>query len=560
MNVLGISAYERDAAAALVVDGRCLAAAQEERFSRKRGDPDFPRRAVHACLDVAGLGPEDLERVVFYERPLRKFERVFVSQLRGFPLSAGSFARTMFAWLGDRLWVKNRLAEYLGLERDKIAFCDHALAQAAAGFASSGLAEAAVCVLDDVGEWSTVWTGRGGPEGLEALSEQRFPHSPGLFASALTQYLGFEPGADEHLVEGLARLGEPKHLEQLGSFVRVGDDGTLHVDPQGFRFVFHDRTWFSKHFVERVGPERAPGGELACNGGDRRHADVAASGQALLESHALALAKRLKEKTDADALCLAGALAANAALVSRLRAEGPFARVHASPTPHKSGGAVGAALYASLELGDRPFGERAPSPPPGLPEDLGPALETPTDEHADEDACLADAARRLEAGEAIGWIQGGLPFADDRFGHRVALAYAGRDGAAATLLEAIQRPEPYRQTTLLVPRAQWDRWLATPACDGVCLATPTDALRERAPSAIGADGRVRARAVDDAPDEPLPKLLDRLGRDCGVPLLLAVPLALRGSPVVRTAQDALDAFRRTRLDALFVGRRAWTAE
>src|SRR5262245_51472654 len=225
MRILGISAFHRDAAAALVVDGEVVAAAQEERFTRLTLDPAFPTRAIRWCLSSTGIAGSSLDHVVFYEKPLRKFERVLARSMQRFPSSALPFSKNAFVWLGDRLWIRNRIAEHLSVPGERVLFVEQARALLANAFYQSRFERAALLLLDDVGEWSSTVLGRGERDQVELVFEVRHPHSLGFLASALTQYLGFAPGEEEHKLEALAALGEPRHATALAALVWGAERG-----------------------------------------------------------------------------------------------------------------------------------------------------------------------------------------------------------------------------------------------------------------------------------------------------------------------------------------------
>jgi len=256
MRIVGLSAFHRDAAAVLLVDGVPVAAEREEWFTRQARDSGFPRRAARACLAAGGLDARAIDRVVFYEKPLLKFERVLWSQLAAFPRSARSFAETMFVWLGDRVWLKNRIASELEIPAQKVSFCEHQRSHAAAAFLPSPFEEAAILCADDFGEWATTSLAVGRGSQIELLAEQHFPHSLGLVASALAQFLGFEPGLDESKLEALAALGSPRFAREFDELVRAGEGGAFEVDMRRFRFLFDGTRLCDESLVELLGAAR----------------------------------------------------------------------------------------------------------------------------------------------------------------------------------------------------------------------------------------------------------------------------------------------------------------
>jgi carbamoyltransferase len=556
MRVLGISAFHRDSAAALVVDGVPVAAAHEERFTRKRRDSAFPRRAARFCLDRAGIDARDLDRVVFYEKPLRKFERLLVMQLQAFPRSSRVFARSMFTWLGDRLWLKSRIAEELAVEAAKVVFVEHQASHAATAFFSSPYPEAAVLTIDDAGEWATATLSRGRDSTLEIVAEIHFPHSLGMFASAFTQFLGFEPGADEDKVEALARFGEPRFEKEIGALAPPIEAGGFEIDRSAFRFAFDHVRLFDGQLAERLGPPRQPGSPLRYMAPDTRDADIAASLQRVLEERSLALARELHVRVGGEALCFAGELACNRAVNARLRRDGPFQKLFVPPEASEAGAALGAALYISCAI-------------EGLPrrfDQLHARLGEPVDRRAEEgaralagsEAASAEVALRASRGEIVGWVRGPLEFAAQSLGQRCILTAAKGADARQRLLGSTQQAESWLPCRIAVPAERAADYFALP--DG-CERTlhfahldvaAKDAARAAAPSAIQPGGAAWVQVVGAASDPALHAALKAIGERTGAPLALLGSLQLRGQPLVRSEADAVEAFKRSSLDALVV--------
>jgi len=295
MRILGVSAFHRDAAAALLVDGRPVAALREAAFSGRLHDGSFPIRAARACLAQAGLEGRDLDRVALDQRPLRELGRIVAAWLAALPRSWRTLGRG--EWLGARPWTRGRIARELELDDPtRVVFTSHPLAHAASAFITSPFEEAAVLVLDDAGERATATLARGTPAGLEVLGQVRFPHSLGLLQSAITQYLGLAPGADEPLVESLAARGTPRFMDELARLVRPGRAGSFTLDESYLRFGFDGERLFSPRLEELLGPARGAGTPLRYVDGHSRDADVAASLQQVLEERALALAEELHRR------------------------------------------------------------------------------------------------------------------------------------------------------------------------------------------------------------------------------------------------------------------------
>lgn len=564
MNILGISALHRDAAAALLRDGAPVAAAEEERFTRRRHDADFPSRAIRFCLQQGGITVGELDRVVFYEKPLRKFERIISTHLRSFPRSAGSFSRTMHSWLGDRLWMKNRIVGELGIDPGRVLFTEQHQAHAASAFYASPFSDAAVLTVTTVGEWATTSLGHGRDRELELLAETHFPHSLGLLCSAVAAFLGFSPGDGQQAVMDLAAYGEPTHAEQLSRLIEIGPDGSFRLDRGVIRYPYDPERGFGPKLRELLGEPRPPGGTLRFVGEDRRHADVAASLQQVVEQTLLALARALHRRVESDNLCVAGTLAENAVANARLLRDGPFERLFVQPAPGNAGAALGAALFVQHQLLRQPrcyvqshvyLGEPVrDDPQPG-------ALEI-----ADEEELIDHAAAALAAGEIVGWVQGRFEWGSSGLGHRAIFADPREETMRARLSRDIKHEEPFRPFAAvalaeraaalfeLPPGSEWPTRFMLLAVrakrPGV----------ELVPATLRIDSTARVQLVHRESEPQLHRLLERFAERTGVPALLCAALNLRGDPLARTETDALDLLHRSHLDALFVGRRVYRAQ
>lgn len=559
MRILGISAFQRRSAAALVVDGEAVAAASEESFTRLALDPAFPVRAIRWSLARAGIVGKDLDGAVFYEKPLRRFERVLARVAENFPRAPRAFVRSAFAWLGDRLWVRNRIAQELDLPAARVFFVDQARAHMAGAFYASSLERAALLFLDDAGEWSTTALGRGDERGIECLAEVRHPHSLGGLASAFTQFLGFLPGEDEHRLEALAATGRPRFARELARLCPERD-GFFELDRACFSLDEGARRLYTAALEELLGPARAPGQPLRWQAPDTRDADLAASVQALLEERTLALARELHRRTRLEGVCVSGLLASNRHLIARLQAEGPFELVSVPPDPGKAGAALGAALHAH-----RVLAQAAPAKPrSALGETIGADGEPGAQAFASATELRAELAGRLLRGELVGWARGPLEFAERSLASRLALALARARDAPARLLAALQHVEPYLACRLALPVERARDFLelgpeSAALLEQARLVVPArEALERAAPGARGTAGRVWPQLVSARSDPELHELLTLIARAGAEPLLFVTDLALRGAPLARTEADALEVFERSRLDALAAGVRLYT--
>jgi carbamoyltransferase len=420
MHVLGLSAFGSDAAAVLLRDGLVVAAAQEERFTRVARDPSFPRRAVRACLREGGIEAQALDWVVFHEKPLRRFERVLASQLRGFPRSGGSFARSMFTWLGDRLWLKNRIASELSVPLERVLFASHHESHAASAFLPSPFEDAAVLVADGAGEWATTTLWRGTGSRLQLLAELRFPHSLALFTSALAQHLGFAPGGGESRLMELAAFGQPRFRAEVDRLLRVGADGSFTLDMDAFRFDYDSGHLAAPALERALGPARVPGAPLRLAAPDSRDADLAASVQAAVHDALLALLAELRRRAPVDDLCLAGEAFLDPTAVGRIARDGPFRRVFVQPAAGDAGAALGAALHVHYAVlgGARAWRQETAALGERLPEEPGPgAVALP-----DDDAVLDMLLARLRRDGLVGWARGRFEWGPRALGQRSLLA------------------------------------------------------------------------------------------------------------------------------------------
>lgn len=556
--VLGVSTGYHDAAAALLVDGRVVAAMQEERFSRIKNDPSLPLAAARACLDEAGLSARDLDRVQFHESPYEKLERVMVSLLRAFPRAARQFPRAVGAQLGDKIWILDRLGEELGVPRARVGFASHHASHAASAFFASPFARAAVLTIDGVGEETTTAIFRGDEGRLTLLDRIAYPHSIGLFYAAMTAWLGFEVNEGEYKVMGLAAHGTPRFRDELARVVRLDDDGSFTLDGSYFAFTTDVDVGFGPRLEALLGPRRAPERpwDLARQD-DRRYADVAASVQAVTEDAVLGLARAARRRTGEDALCLAGGVALNAVANARVLAESGFSRVFVQPAAGDAGAALGAAILAAIDLGD-------PRPAPmtsaalgarvvegdalALAHELGletsPARDLPRE--------LAD---RLERGQIVAVARGRFEWGPRALGQRSILALPRPVSVRERLNRVIKKREPFRP---FAPAVLADRAAAlfegapsdmTPFMTTVCRVRPE--ARDAIEAAVHVDGTARVQTV--APDGELAPLLAELARRGHAPVVLNTSLNGAREPIAASATDAIAFLLAHPVDALVVG-------
>src|SRR5689334_18131822 len=355
VRILGISAFYHDSTAAIIENGKIINAAQEERFTRIKGDASFPHRAIGWCLDDADIAIDDVDHVVFYEQPVIKFERLLTSYLATAPRGLRSFLHALPSWLTNKLWLEREIARELGIRR-RVWFCTHHLSHAASAFFPSPYDEAAILTIDGVGEWSTATWGVGRGNRVQLVEEMRFPNSLGLMYSAFTYYCGFKINSGEYKLMGLAPYGEPRYeSEILDKIVHLNDDGSLVLNQAYFNYV-SGLTMTSERFHQLFGgPPRRPESRIT-----QREMDIAASVQAVVDQAILRMGRHVHQRTGIDQLVLAGGVALNCVATGRLSSEGPFRSLWTQPAAGDAGGAVGAALWFWHQRLNQP--RVAPSP------------------------------------------------------------------------------------------------------------------------------------------------------------------------------------------------------
>ena len=584
--ILGLSAYYHDSAAALVEDGRIVAAAQEERFSRRKHDARFPAQAARYCLDEAGAALADVDHVVFYDKPLVKFERLLETYLAFSPRGFKSFVAAMPVWLKEKLYLKTVLKrEFEALASDggarlpQLLFTQHHEAHAAAAFYPSPFEEAAVLCLDGVGEWATtsVWTGRGGT--LAPHWEIDFPHSLGLLYSAFTYYCGFKVNSGEYKLMGLAPYGEPRYAQRIRErLIDVKPDGTFRLDMRYFDFATGLTMTNARFDALFDGPPRGPEALLT-----QRHMDVARSIQDVTEEIVLKLARTVAAETGMRNLCLGGGVALNCVANGRLLREGPFDDLWIQPAAGDAGSAVGAALAAwHGHLGRA----RTPVRPDAMAGSyLGPAygaaeVRAQLDragavyEERDDAALFAETAEALAAGQVVGWFQGRMEFGPRALGNRSILGDPRNPAMQRTMNLKIKYRESFRPfaPSVLADRAaeyfDLDRaspymLLVAPVRAELRVADPGDARafgiaklnqpRSTLPAITHVDYSARVQTVTAEGNPRYHALLEAFRARTGCAALVNTSFNVRGEPIVRTPEEAYRCFMRTEMDRLVVG-------
>ena len=594
MNILGISCFYHDAAAALIRDGVLVAAAEEERFSRVKHDFGFPRLAIQFCLEHAGLTAKDVDYVVFYEKPFLKFERILLTQLQGFPRTLDTFRRSMTNWLLDKLWVKQTIQTELDVPPEKILFSQHHLSHAASAFFCSPFQEAAVLTVDGVGEWTTTmlshgkatWDGQGRNE-LTPLSEIRFPHSLGLLYSVFTAFVGFEVNEGEYKVMGMAPYGTPRYMDKVWQVIHLDRDGSFWLDMDYFSYHDSATRAYSPKFLKLFGEPRdrkAPfvtheawTRDSATRESDvkasQHYADLASSIQRVTEDVMLALARRAHEVTQSPRLCLAGGVALNSVANGRILRETPFKEVFIQPAAGDSGGALWAALWACHVLLQQPrrfvmehaywgrrYGEDAVAQAVDRAGLSATRLES-------DDRLTRHVAQLLTGGKVVGWFQGAFEWGPRALGNRSILADPRREEMKAVVNHKIKFREPFRPfAPSMLDRSVKDY---IELADGQCtdparfmlmVAPIKPDKRSTIPAVTHVDGTGRLQSVERRVNPLYYQLIEAFEQETGVPVVLNTSFNLKGEPIVNTPDQAISTFLRSEMDALVLGHHVLTKE
>ena len=592
MRILGLSAFYHDSAAALVDGGRIVAAAQEERFTRKKHDSGYPAKAIAACLDQAGLPPAAIDRVAFYDKPFLKFERLLETYVAFAPRGFRSFSMAAPLWIKEKLFQKSLLRRKLqGLAPDvdwnaRLLFAEHHQAHAASAFYPSPFRDAVVLTLDGVGEWATTSVGIGHGNELAIIRELHFPHSLGLLYSAFTFYTGFKVNAGEYKLMGLAPYGEPTYARTiLDHLIDLKADGTFRLNLDYFNYctgLTMTNTRFNALFG---GPARTPEEPLT-----QRHMDLAASAQAVVEEAVLRLTRSLRAETGIPHLCLAGGVALNCVANGKVARDGKFEDIWVQPAAGDAGGALGAALVA----GHRLFGEPrhceganrgatgdamqgAFLGPEFGPDEIRAALDAAGAcyETLTADALINVTAEALATGKAIGWFQGRMEFGPRALGNRSILADARSPAMQKTLNLKVKHRESFRPFAPSVLRADVADWFALDR-DSPYMLLAADVKPERRRTATEAQRALSGIALLHIPRSDIPAvthvdysarvqtvhretnphywaLLEAFKAKTGCPVLVNTSFNVRGEPIVCTPTDAFRCFMGTDLDCLAIG-------
>jgi carbamoyltransferase len=585
--ILGLSAFYHDSAAALVVDGQIVAAAQEERFTRIKHDPGFPGRAIAYCLEEAGLRAEDLDYVAFYDKPFTKFDRLLETYLSYAPAGFRSFSMAMPLWLKDKLHIRRLLRRELGGPRKaRYVFTDHHESHAASAFFPSPYERAAILTLDGVGEWSTTTLGVGEGNRLTLTDQIKFPHSLGLLYSAFTYYCGFKVNSGEYKLMGLAPYGKPVYRDLIfDKLIDLKPDGSFWLDMRYFNYC-QGLTMTNRRFHDLFGgPARAPESML-----EPRHMDLAASIQAVTEEVVMRIARHLHEKTKLPQLVLAGGVALNCVANGKLLHEGPYADIWIQPAAGDAGGALGSALFVWHQLLEKP------RPITGRDQQrgsfLGPKFSNQDVQRTlkmagaeggtrfdDEADLIEHVARLLADGKIVGWFHGRMEFGPRSLGARSILGDPRSHAMQAAMNLKIKYRESFRPFAPCVLQEYAHEWFdMRPGQESPYMLlvapvreehrVPLDAdefarmehdpdlrnrvnvVRSTIPAVTHVDYSARVQTVDEQRNPRFHRLLCAFRDLTGCPVVVNTSFNVRGEPIVCTPEDAYRCFLGTEMDAL----------
>lgn len=587
MNILGLSAYYHDSAACMVVDGEIIAAAQEERFTRKKHDAAFPTHAINYCLSEAGIQPSALDYVVFYDKPFLKFERLFETYLAFAPKGFKSFATSMPIWLKDKLFQKMVITDALKVQfgkeiewSERLLFSEHHLSHSASAFFPSPFEEAAVLTMDGVGEWTTTSLAIGLGNSLSVIKEIHFPHSLGLLYSAFTFYTGFKVNSGEYKVMGLAPYGEPKYAQLIKDhLIDIKEDGSFHLDMSYFDYCT-GLTMTNDRFAALFGGSaRQSEGELT-----QREMDLAASVQAVTEEVVIKLAKGIRKSTGQKNLCMAGGVALNCVANGKLLREKVFDNIWIQPAAGDAGGAIGAALGVYHLMLNQPrtvnFGDSMKG------SYLGPVYAQSDIEQrlkaagavfttVSDDEMINQTAQALADGKAVGWHQGRMEFGPRSLGCRSIIADPRSPSVQKQLNLKVKYRESFRPFAPSVLREDVSEWFNFQSDSPYMLLVADVAKkkqlpmteeqqklfgieklnvpRSEIPAVTHVDYSARIQTVHAETNPKYYALIKRFEKMTGCPVLVNTSFNVRGEPIVNTPEDAFNCLMGTEIEFLAVG-------
>ena len=561
MYSLGISCYYHDSAAAILKDGHVVAAVEEERFSRKKFDDGFPRMAIDWCLKEAGITPEQINSVAFYDKPVLKFERLLDNYIAVAPRGLYSFLNVIPKWLHKRLWIKEEIKKHMRGYQGNIIFPEHHMSHAAHTFFTSPFDEAAILTVDGVGEWSTSSFGSAENTSIKLTNDIRWPHSIGMFYSAFTYFLGFKVNEGEYKLMGLSAYGKPKYYDLiLNEILDVKNDGSLHLNLKYFAFTY-DKVMTNQKFAELFGIPRREENVKA----EQIHYDIAASAQKVLEDIMLKMVNHVHKKTGMKNLCLGGGVALNGVANYRILKEGPFESVHIPPSPGDGGSAVGCAQYLYyihkkqrriiVQDHAKRIQENVYVGPSFSNDEIKSFLEENNIdyEYLTREQLLQTTAKLISEQNVVGWYQGKIEWGPRALGNRSILADPRDSKMKDVLNEKIKHRELFRPFAPSILEEYVSEYFDLTIPSPYMLFVAKVKKPDKIPAVTHVDGTGRLQTVSREANPLYYDLINDFYKITGVPVVVNTSMNVRGEPIVNTPEQAYAMIIKTEMDYIMMG-------
>jgi carbamoyltransferase len=559
---LGISCYYHDSAAALLKDGHVISAVEEERFTRKKFDDSFPKRAIEWCLKDAGISPEQLDTIAFYDKPVLKFERLLDNYIAVAPRGLFSFLDVIPKWIHKRLWIKSEIKNNLKGFKGNIIFPEHHMSHAAHAFYTSPFEESAILTIDGVGEWSTTSFGHASNNKIKLTNDIHWPHSLGLFYSAFTYFLGFKVNEGEYKLMGLSSYGTPKYYDLiLDNLIDVKDDGSIHLNMKYFAFTY-DKVMTNKKFSDLFGIPPKTKDEKTL----QIHFDIGASAQKVLEDVILKMANHVHEKTKMRNLCIGGGVALNGVANYKVLKESLFDNIHIPPSPGDAGSAVGAAqyLYYIYHKNSRNISkdnaelinENVYVGPSFSDDKITKFLDSKniTYESFDRESLLKKTAQLIADGNIVGWYQGKMEWGPRALGNRSILADPRRADMKDILNAKIKHRESFRPFAPSILEEYASEYFEIDRPSPYMLMVAPVKKPKDIPAVTHVDGTGRLQTVSKKSNPLYYDLISEFNKITGVPVIINTSMNVMGEPIVNTPEQAHQMIVKTDMDCIVMGK------
>ena len=560
MYTLGISCYYHDSSAAILKDGKVIAAVEEERFSRKKFDDDFPKQAINWCLKESGISSKNLDSVAFYDKPVLKFERLLDNYIAVAPRGLYSFLDVIPKWLHKRLWIKDEISKHLKNLNGEIIFPEHHMSHAAHAFFTSPFDEAAILTVDGVGEWTTASFGTAHDTTIKLTNDIRWPHSIGLFYSAFTYFLGFKVNEGEYKLMGLSAYGKPKYYDLImENLVDVKNDGSIHLNMKYFSFTY-DKVMTNQKFSDLFGiPPRKEDSKA-----EQIHYDIAASAQLVLEDILLKMVNHVHKKTGMTNLCFGGGVALNGVANYRILKDGPFENIHIPPSPGDGGSAVGCAqyLYYCRDKNKRMIEDNVERIKNNIfvgPSHSNDEIKSFLDinkidyKFLETNSLLQTVAKLIVEGNVVGWYQGKMEWGPRALGNRSIIADPRNAKMKDILNEKIKHRESFRPFAPCILEEYTSEYFDVDVPSPYMLLVAPVKKPEKIPAVTHVDGTARLQTVSKDINLLFYNLITEFHKITGIPVLINTSMNVRGEPIVDTPEQAYNMIVKTDMDYIVMG-------